>query len=486
MNLEKLIEAIALLREEKSDNQYYEAKAAEKGIPGDVKNTISAFANTPGGGVLILGLDENRGFDIVGVYDAKQCQQTLANYARKEFSSLVSIKTFVIEAEGKKVVWANVEEADKTLKPVKIKSGGKSFIRLYDGDFHLSEQEEQLFIAGRGPSLFDEDVISGSIALQDLDEKLTAKYIEIRKKHLPALVNMDDKDVLFRTGVTSRDGELTRAGAIALGIFPQQFMPSYSIKASVQKKSGYTPDVRAVNVASISGPISMMIDECVMWVARNSDEYTVNKPDGHVYRISEYPSDAVRELISNALIHRDLNPMSMFQTISLTIYDDCMTISNPGGLYGISVRELGQTRSMARNAKLLEMCQYITNESGRNVVERLGTGIPKVLQELRAADMEPPVFIDAGIYFTVIVKSAASNFKIKTDSPGSGPSGNNEKISAALSKGAMSKQEIANETTLTLSQIRYALDKMLREERILKLGEGSSPLTKYALPGRKK
>jgi ATP-dependent DNA helicase RecG len=479
MNNEKLIAAISALREEHSDNQYYEVKTAAKGIPQSLRETISAFSNTPGGGVLILGVDENSDFEIVGVYDPKQCQQALAHYARKEFSSLVSIKTSLLSAGGKKVVWAEVEEADKTLKPVKIKSGGKAYIRLYDGDYELSEQEEQLFVAGRGPSHFDQEAIHGS-GIADLDGKLAAAYIANRKTHSRALAKMDDKEVLFRTGVTNREGELTKAGAAALGIYPQQFLPNFSIKVSVRKKSGRAETVRAINVNSIDGPIPVMLEETLKWVANNTDELTMDMPNGHVRNVREYPLSAIRELIANTLIHRDMNPLSMFQNITLTIEDERLVISNPGGLYGLSVKELGHTESKTRNTRLAEICQYVVDENGQNVIEKLGSGIPKVMEELSALNMPPPIFVDGGIYFSVILKSGEYSTACNTKSDRA-PLDNGGKILAALEKGALSKKELTAETALTISQIRYMLTKLIQEKKVRKLGAASSPSTKYSL-----
>jgi len=136
-----LLRALDILRFEGNDNQYYEVKAATGGFPETAAATICAFANTPGGGVLILGVDENLGFEVVGVYDAKACQQILANYAKNEFSIPIEVSMTLLNVNNKKVVWAEIAEADKILKPVKIKKGKQAFIRRYDGDFQLSEQE---------------------------------------------------------------------------------------------------------------------------------------------------------------------------------------------------------------------------------------------------------------------------------------------------------------------------------------------------------
>jgi ATP-dependent DNA helicase RecG len=479
MNQEKLSDALNILRDESSDNQYYEAKAAVEGMPGNLLDTISAFSNTPGGGVLLLGVDENSSFTVVGVYDAKKCQQTLANYAKNGFNTTIDMKCSLIAVDAKKVVWVDIKEADKTLKPVKIKGSGKAFVRLYDGDFELSEQEEQLFVAARGPSRFDEDAIPGSSSA-DLDTDLVKDYITNRKSHSAALAKMSDEDVLFRTGVTDRNGELTKAGAAALGVYPQQFMPNYSIKVSLRKTRGRSERVRAVNVNSIDGPIPTMLEEALKWVEDNTDEITVDMANGRVKTMHEYPLAAVRELVANSLIHRDMNPMSMFQSISLTIDDDKLVISNPGGLYGLSLRDLGHTGSKTRNARLAEICQFLRAEDGINVIEKLGSGIPKVLEELSALDMQPPIFYDGGIYFTAILKSAEFTAPVVRADASAGP-GNEAKVQAALRGGALSRSDIEKRAGLSTAQVRYALNKLLGESKVRKFGDGSSPNTKYGL-----
>jgi len=479
--IERLQTALSQLRAEQSDNQFYEAKAATGGMPQSIRETMSAFANTPGGGVIIFGIDEASDFSIVGVYDAKKCQQSLASIARKEFSAPIVINITLLTVESYQVIWAEISEADKSLKPVSIKSTGKSYIRLYDGDYELSEQEKQMFVANRGFSHFDEETLPDS-SIADLDEQLTELYISRRKIHSSALSKLKDEEILFRTGVTNREGELTVAGAVALGKYPQQFLPNYSIKVSVRKKS-HAPNVRAVNVASIDGPIPTILDETLKWAAANTDELTLNAEGGHVYTVHEYPLSSVRELISNALIHRDLNPVSMFQGITLTIEDGRMIISNPGGLYGISVRELGRTGSRTRNARLAEICQYVVAQDGQNVLEKLGSGIPKVLEELSSFRMPPPRFIDGGIYFTVILRSLEYS-KSAISIEGQQSAGNQGTVLSSLKDGALSRKEIELATGLSEAKVRYALLKLMEQGQVQKIGQKTSASTKYEIaPG---
>jgi ATP-dependent DNA helicase RecG len=475
---EQLMEILRQLRTENSDNQQYEVKTAAGGFPETAVETMSAFSNTPGGGILIFGVDENIGFAVVGVYDPKDCQQTLADYAKNGFSAPIDLTSGLVTIDDRNIVWAEILEADRTLKPVKIKKNKRAYVRQYDGDFALSEQEEQMFVAGRGKSHYDEDTVPHTNA-EDLDSGLVSAFVANRKQKSTTLAKMSDADVLLRCGVVGHSGELTIAGLVSLGIYPQQHLPNYSIKTSVQRPSRQTGRVRATNVHSFDGPIPTMLHETVQWVIANSEELVLDLPDGSVRNVREYLPIVMRELIANSLIHRDLSPMSMIQNISLTIQDERLVLSNPGGLYGLHVDELGHTGSKTRNSRIADICQYVLAPDGANVIEKLGSGIPKVLGELEAFDMPQPRFIDGGIYFTVILESVLAK-----DDAGKVEGNAHEStrlILTALQGRSRSKAEMQQITGLTYGKTKYAVEKLLRERKIYKIGKDKSPNTVYAL-----
>lgn len=130
--------------------------------------------------------------------------------------------------------------------------------------------------------------------------------------------------------------------------------------------------------------------------------------DGHVRDSPEFPANAVRELLSNALIHRDLGPHSLNQAVTLKLERNQLVLSNPGGLWGITVNRLGKTGvSSARNGYLLRICQNVRSQEGNRVVEALASGIPAVLRSLHEAGMVAPRFHDQGMSFTVTVPNHA-------------------------------------------------------------------------------
>ena len=100
MTESKLRNILEGLRREQSDNRMFEVKTAMVSFPLSAAKTICAFANMPGGGTILFGVDENSGFTVTGVYDPVNCRKTIASYAQKEYSVPVLVETSVVAIDG--------------------------------------------------------------------------------------------------------------------------------------------------------------------------------------------------------------------------------------------------------------------------------------------------------------------------------------------------------------------------------------------------
>ncbi len=89
----------------------------------------------------------------------------------------------------------------------------------------------------------------------------------------------------------------------------------------------------------------------------------------------------------NALIHRDYSIHTENDPIRLTIFDDRMGISNPGGLYGrLTLNELGKVRSDIRNPFIASVLETL------DITESKYSGIPTIYAEMRKAGLTDPKF----------------------------------------------------------------------------------------------
>lgn len=125
-----------------------------------------------------------------------------------------------------------------------------------------------------------------------------------------------------------------------------------------------------------------------------------------MYDQPAYPYIAYRELIVNALIHRGLDHWSAGMAVEVRLRRDRLVVSNPGGLYGITVDRLGKDAvTSARNARLVSICRHVrSHDTGARVIEALAGGIPTVTSAVKEAGLPPVHHIDAGIRFTVVLR----------------------------------------------------------------------------------
>ena len=81
MELEELHKLVTEVQHRRMEPDAVEVKAAHGGTP-KLFDSLSAFANRPGGGIILLGLDEKQNFKVVGVGNPQRAQEDIANWAR--------------------------------------------------------------------------------------------------------------------------------------------------------------------------------------------------------------------------------------------------------------------------------------------------------------------------------------------------------------------------------------------------------------------
>jgi ATP-dependent DNA helicase RecG len=116
-----------------------------------------------------------------------------------------------------------------------------------------------------------------------------------------------------------------------------------------------------------------MLESAMTWARRNFDTAIVSGPDGTVRDQPAYPLTAFRELIANALVHRDLDHWSAGRAVEVRLRRYRLVISSPGGLYGITADRLGrESVTSARNARLVTIC-YLDTGIGFTVILHPGS-----------------------------------------------------------------------------------------------------------------
>jgi ATP-dependent DNA helicase RecG len=402
VELVAFLELTERLRRHGGDSPDVEVKSAQGGLPESIVPTLSAFANRPGGGLLVLGVDERHDFAVVGVSNPALMSAAIANKARQVFDPPVAVDISVVGDLG--VIAVLVGETPQSHKPCRVKATGAAYMRFADGDFRLSDLEIEGFLANRGQPRFDGDTVPGTTR-SSLDSRLVEDYCATARESSRTIARMPtDEVLLMKTGVLDATGSPTVAGILALSDYPQQWFPNFVIQAGAIDAESTEAAVRFSDSARFDGPLPVMIDDALEWARRQTSRRLEEQPDGAVRSIPDIPPVVLRELIANAVVHRDLAPWSWSRAIEMRFTPDRFVLTNPGGLYGISVDRLGIDQlTSARNLALVRMSQYIRLRD-RNVIEAMASGIPRVRAALGEAGLPAPEFHDQGIRFTAIVR----------------------------------------------------------------------------------
>ena len=134
----------------------------------------------------------------------------------------------------------------------------------------------------------------------------------------------------------------------------------------------------------LAGPLWEQIDEAFQFVLRNIH---LGATIVGIYRqdVYEIPPDAIRELIINAMVHRSYLDHG---TIQVAVYDNRLEITSPGKLpMGQTMERMKEGYSKIRNEALAHAFAYM------NLIEHWGSGIPRIIDKVKAAGLREPEFI---------------------------------------------------------------------------------------------
>ena len=133
-----------------------------------------------------------------------------------------------------------------------------------------------------------------------------------------------------------------------------------------------------------TGPLWEQIDEAFQFVLRNIH---LGATIVGIYRqdVYEIPLDVIRELIVNAMVHRSYLDHG---TIQVAVYDNRLEITSPGKLpMGQTMERMKEGYSKIRNEALAHAFAYM------NLIEHWGSGIPRIIDKVKAAGLREPEFI---------------------------------------------------------------------------------------------
>ncbi|WPF65887.1 MULTISPECIES: ATP-binding protein [unclassified Corynebacterium] len=231
---------------------------------------------------------------------------------------------------------------------------------------------------------------------EDLDPDLLDEV----KRHLRTTgsraLNGSENQWLRYIKITDTTGELTMAGLLCLGIYPQEAFPNHLIDVAVHpgNTKSTTAHTRFLDRKVCDGHIPAMLHDCLQTIKKNLRvRRVVSGSQGQ--DVLEIPEDVLREALANAVMHRDYSEQALAQRIHVDIYPDRVEIISPGGFPGAkSPKDLLDGIHATRNRILARLLATIPTpaDNGGVLAESNGSGIPRMFAAMREAGLPVPEY----------------------------------------------------------------------------------------------
>lgn len=452
MLTQELVQLANMIMRLKAEGQTIEVKAANKGCPQRLYDTLSSFSNQDTGGTIVFGIDEKQDFAPVGVYDLQDLQKNVTEQCNQMEPPVRAVFT-VAEVEGVSICSAEIPSVDFSERPCYYKGRGRtkgSYIRVGDADLPMTDYELYSFEAFRKHLHDDERPIERAF-MSTLDAAQIQNYLLQKKLERPGFAQLPEDQALEMLNVT-RCGTPTLAAVMNFCVYPQGYLPQLAITAVVVPGTEIGEhdgvESRFLDNKRIEGTIKTMVDEAITFCKRNMKIQTIIDPEtGKRRDRTEYPIEAIREAVLNALIHRDYSHLTEGTPVQINFFSDRLEIHSPGSLYGrMTVEQLGYARPDLRNPALAVMTEVLVGAENRY------SGIPTIRREMTAHNLPEPVFENRRNEFVVTLYNQVQE---KPDQP-SDPA----RTLLDFCKEPRSRKEIA--AFLGLKTASYATDRYIR------------------------
>ena len=336
--------------------------------------TAAAFSNTRGG-TIFIGVNNDGG--LKGISIGKETLKDWSNKISQNTEPSVIPEIRIENVKGKCIVIIRVQEYP--LKPVATR--GRCFRRVANSNRQMSPQEiAQMHLISTGNSwdaLPARDAAFDDIGLENVKSYIKASFAAGRRKFRPT---EDPLEILEKLELL-KDGKPTWAAILLFGKRPQSPLTQAQVHCGRFKNN-----VKIIDDQLFAGSIIDQVDEVMNFIRKHINVEFVISGRPRRDEIWDYPLDALREALINAVCHRDYSDTS---DIQIKIFDGHIQAWNPGPLpFGITLEELYQpSHSSKPRNKLIAQVFY-----DLGLIERYGSGIQRMINACVEAGLPEPVF----------------------------------------------------------------------------------------------
>ncbi len=410
----------------------------------DLNKEVIAFANTNGGEIYI-GLDDNgKPCGLKNVNDVElQCVNHITNTIKPDVSMFIKYEKIVID--GKDVLKIIVNKG--SMSPYYIAGKGIRpegvYIRMGTASVPATETTIVNMIKETTGETYEDT--------RSLNQNLT--FIQAEQEFSNAGISFGESQKKS-LGIIGRDGCYTNLGLLLSDQCEHKI--KFAVYEGTQKQV-------FKDRHEFSGSLFRQFED----LTRMIDSYnrlSSPKLDG-MKRIDQrdYPVQAIREALLNALIHREYG-LGGYTLISM--FDDRMEIVSLGGLIrGVEMSDIMMGVSYLRNKRLAEIFYRL------QLIEAYGTGIDKIKESYKG-QAKQPIFESSPNAFKIVLPKMGAKAMVKD--------GREDEIIALIKrKGEIVRNDVEELLNVSPATATRLLTKMVENGQIKR--SGSARNVKYIL-----
>lgn len=381
--------------------------------PAELASSLSAFANADGGTLLLGVVEQPDGTPLIeGVRNRKVAVDHLHTAAGLCSPKLALTAPEEVEVGGCLVLAVTVPGG---LRQV-YGADGRYVVR--EGSFRrtLGAEEIRGLLARRGLYAFDRQPVPGA-RRADLDpaavRAYAARFRSGRRMGTDAL--LEARELLVRPeGRDDAPAVPSVAGLLLLGKDPQRFFPQ--ARVAVVQYAGTQMGERFLK-REIEGTMPAQLEEAEAWLARVTLRAVELRGMGRTDR-DDYPREALREAVLNALAHRDYGQRG--DRIRIYAFADRIEVHSPGGLGG-RVPACGCRLDNLREQRWSRNATLVQGLVAMDIIEELGFGLDRMVAAMGAAGLPAPGFREVGDTFVVTLRGPGTQLFGPAPARGPGP-----------------------------------------------------------------
>ena len=354
-----------------------------------IAKEVVAFSNFMGGKLLVGVGDDG---SIIGTTNRK-VEERIVQICRNNITPSVLPRTEFTNVEGKEILMVEIPRGSN--RPYKVKTTGKFYVRAGSSSVEPTNEElARLFQNGQMIHYETKPVHGADI--NDLNRGYLSRYMsEIRQidefpeEAYPQVLN--NLSLVVRV---NGDDVPNIAGLILFGNNPKKFLPQSICQAVCFEGRDESTDI--VELKEFSGAVTEVMEGLLRFVDRNSRTDVVFENGVKRNDLEQYPATIVRELIANAIAHRDYSIWGA--TNRLMIFSDRLEMRSPGTLPNtITVERMVMGVSYYRNPIIMQVLKDF------GYVESIGRGIIRCNRTLKALHRNALEIMDLGAELRVVV-----------------------------------------------------------------------------------